>query len=77
MNRDFSSLSGSYTFEELIAELCSALFTSVFVISENLQHNEYICLLLHILNYNSIAFFKAGWLKEKPVDYLSIEPTKE
>lgn len=73
LNRDFSNHLSSYAFEELVAELCSAIFAGEFGFSGELQHREYIGSWLRILENNPKAIIRAGWLAIEAVDYLKKE----
>ncbi|TGL77220.1 ArdC family protein [Leptospira jelokensis] len=73
LNRGFSSGSRNYAFEELVAELCSAIFAGEFGFSGDLQHKEYIGSWLSILENNPKAIVKAGYLAMEAVDYLKKE----
>lgn len=73
LNRDLSNARSSYAFEELVAEFCSVIFAGEFGLSGNLQHKEYIGSWLRILENNSHALMKAGWLAMEAVDYLKAE----
>ncbi|TGM26144.1 DUF1738 domain-containing protein [Leptospira levettii] len=73
LNRDFSSGKSSYAFEELVAELTSALFAGEFGLSGNLQHKEYIASWLSILGNYPHAIMKAGCLAMEAVEYLKEE----
>lgn len=73
LRRDFSNGMGSYAFEELVAELCSAIFAGEFGFSGELQHREYIGSWLRILENNPRAIIKAGWLAMEALDYLKKE----
>lgn len=73
LRRDFSKGIGSYSFEELVAELCSAIFAGEFGFSGELQHREYIGSWLRILENNPRAIIKAGYLAMEAAEYLRKE----
>jgi antirestriction protein ArdC len=73
LNRGFSSGSRNYAFEELVAELSSAIFAGEFGFSGELQHREYIGSWVSILENNPRAIIKAGYLAMEAVEYLKKE----
>ncbi|WP_244934677.1 zincin-like metallopeptidase domain-containing protein [Leptospira vanthielii] len=73
LNRDFSRGNRNYAFEELVAELCSAIFAGEFGFSGELQHREYIGSWLSILENNPRAIVKARYLAMAVADYLKEE----
>ncbi|WP_035982683.1 ArdC family protein [Leptospira meyeri] len=73
LHRDFSKGKGNYAFEELVAELCSAIFAGEFGFSGELQHREYIGSWLSILENDPKAIVKAGFLAMEAADYLKDE----
>lgn len=76
LNRDLSDGIRNYAFEELVAELCSAIFAGEFGFSGELQHKEYIGSWLVILENNPRAIVKAGYLAMEAVEYLKKEAKK-
>lgn len=76
LNRDLSDGIRNYVFEELVAELCSAIFAGEFGFSGELQHKEYIGSWLRILENNPRAIVKAGYLAMEAVEYLKKEAKK-
>ncbi|MCW7509689.1 zincin-like metallopeptidase domain-containing protein [Leptospira levettii] len=73
LNRDLSDGIRNYAFEELVAELCSAILAGEFGFSGELQHKEYIGSWLVILENNPRAIVKAGYLAMEAVEYLKKE----
>jgi antirestriction protein ArdC len=60
----------SYAFEELVAELGSAMLCNNFNIEGKLQHTEYIASWLKALNDDEKAILKASAKAQKAFDYL-------
>lgn len=72
LDRDMSTNFGgsSYAFEELVAELGSAMLCNNFNIEGKLQHTEYIASWLKALNDDEKAILKASAKAQKAFDYL-------
>ena len=59
----------SYAFEELVAELSSAMLCSHNTVSGELQHASYIDSWLDVLKRDNSAIFKAGALAQKVLEF--------
>ena len=72
LDRDMSTHFGgkSYAFEELVAELGSAMLCNKFNIEGKLQHTEYIASWLKALEEDEKAILKASAKAQKAFDYL-------
>jgi len=71
LNRDFSGRFGNeaYAFEELVAELGSAMLCAHNKIDGQLQHASYIASWLKVLNDDPKNILKASALAQKILDY--------
>jgi antirestriction protein ArdC len=72
LDRDMSTAFGgsSYAFEELVAELGSAMLCNNFNIEGDLQHTEYIASWLKALEDDEKLILKASAKAQKAFDYL-------
>ena len=71
LNRDFSGRFGNeaYAFEELVAELGSAMLCAHLKLDGQLQHTNYIANWLEVLKNDPKNILKAGALAQKILDY--------
>jgi antirestriction protein ArdC len=71
LNREFGKRFGdqAYAFEELVAELGSAMLCAHLKIDGQLQHASYIANWLEVLKSDSKNILKAGALAQKVLDY--------
>jgi antirestriction protein ArdC len=71
LNREFGKRFGdqAYAFEELVAELGSAMLCAHLKIDGQLQHASYIDNWLQVLKSDSKNILKAGALAQKVLDY--------
>ncbi|TGL17378.1 DUF1738 domain-containing protein [Leptospira bourretii] len=76
LNRNLQMDESSYAFEELVAELCSAIFAGEFGLSGQLQHKQYIQSWIELIEKNPRIILKAGRLAMEAVDYLKVEASK-
>ena len=72
LDRDMSTVFGgsSYAFEELVAELGSAMLCNHYKIEGELQHTEYIASWLKALEDDEKLILKASAKAQKAFDYL-------
>ncbi|PJZ79248.1 ArdC family protein [Leptospira meyeri] len=70
LNRNIKGNQSDYAFEELVAELCSAILAGEFGLSGNLQHKEYILSWIELLEKKPRTIFKASRLAMEAVEYL-------
>jgi antirestriction protein ArdC len=71
LNRDFSGRFGNeaYAFEELVAELGSAMLCAHLKLDGQLQHTSYIANWLKVLRDDPKNILKASALAQKILDY--------
>jgi antirestriction protein ArdC len=79
LNRDFSGRFGNeaYAFEELVAELGSAMLCAHNKIDGQLQHASYIASWLKVLNDDPKNILKASALAQKILDYTTKSTNEE
>lgn len=79
LNRDFSGRFGNeaYAFEELVAELGSAMLCAHNKIDGQLQHASYIASWLKVLNDDPKNILKASALAQKILDFTTKEEAVE
>ena len=79
LNRDFSGRFGNeaYAFEELVAELGSAMLCAHNKIDGQLQHANYIASWLKVLNDDPKNILKASALAQKILDFTTKEEAVE
>ena len=68
--KKFNDSQESYAFEELVAELGSAMLNAQHKIGGNLQHTEYIGSWIQALKNDNRHILKASALASKAVDYI-------
>ena len=75
LNRSFGKRFGNqaYAFEELVAELGSAMLCAHLKIDGQLQHANYIANWLEVLKNDSKNILKAGALAQKILDFTTRE----
>jgi antirestriction protein ArdC len=79
LNRDFKNKFGSeaYAFEELVAELGSAMLCAHLKIDGQLQHSSYIASWLKVLKDDPKNILKASALAQKILTFTTKEEAVE
>jgi antirestriction protein ArdC len=79
LNRDFKNRFGSeaYAFEELVAELGSAMLCAHLKIDGQLQHSSYIASWLKVLKDDPKNILKASALAQKILTFTTQEEAVE